>query len=87
MKKKEYKAAAAKLGLKIRDWLDILPCHDKNGEAIRITPVPIVMFPFKDIDKITQRVNKAGFHFAWSTVNYYYLPEGYETKAMIRNRV
>ena len=85
MTKSEYRTATAKLELKIIDWLEILPCYYEDGKAIRIKPVPIVMFPFAKLEALTKRINEAGFHFAWSTVHYSYLPKGYETKALIKN--
>lgn len=85
MTKLQYKRATKRFNLLIIDWLDILPCYDLNGNPVNVTPVPIVMFPFKKLEELTKRISKTKFHFAWSTVHYYYIPEDYTTQALIKD--
>jgi hypothetical protein len=88
MTKKEYKDLVGKLGKKIilLDWLDVLPCYDKSGEAVTLKEaIPIIAYPVKDRVKIDKKLTKFKRKRVWSTVNYlagYHYPEGYDNSAI-----
>lgn len=90
MSKKEYNKWVAKFGLGFFSWLKVLPLYDEDGEAITLkNPVPIVFFPIKKYEVIQKRIEKAGFHFEWSTIHYvtgYDIPEEHMMKALVKTK-
>ena len=89
MNKKDYKSWVCKFGLGYFSWLSVLPVCDTNGNVITLKhPVPLVYFPIADCDKVTAKIEKAGFHFANSTLHYlagYHIPAKNMMRALVKD--